>query len=183
LLLFCSSSSELNSDLFFWILPIYLSNCLLLGNLGKTYHPRNVKFDKIHEISFQGGWIYEDPESWTCKAPKSQTCEDLESRTCKAPKSRTCEDLESWTCEAPKSRTWEALESWTRDAPEVANLWRHGVMNLRNHEVGNLWNSGIYWSLNLEVVAHGDFLNKEIHGSVGSQVKDVASKVRVWRVN
>jgi hypothetical protein len=56
-------------------------------------------------------------------------------------------------------------------------------MNLRNHEIGNLWNSGIYWSSNSEVVAHGDFLNKEIHESVVSQVKDVASKVRVWRVN
>jgi hypothetical protein len=56
-------------------------------------------------------------------------------------------------------------------------------MNPRSHEIGNLWNSGIYWSSNSEVVAHDGFLNKEIRESVGSQVKDIASKVRVWCVN
>jgi hypothetical protein len=74
----------------------------LLGNSGKICHPQNVGFDEIHEISFQGRWIYEDLGSWTC--------EDLVSWTCEAPKSRTCEDLESWTCEALKSRTCEDLE-------------------------------------------------------------------------
>jgi hypothetical protein len=28
---------------------------LVLGNSGKTCHPRNVEFYEIHEISFQGG--------------------------------------------------------------------------------------------------------------------------------
>jgi hypothetical protein len=35
----------------------------LLGNSGKTCHPRNVEFDEIHEMSFQGGRLYEDLES------------------------------------------------------------------------------------------------------------------------
>jgi hypothetical protein len=86
---------------------------LVLGNSGKTCHPRNVGFDENHEISFQGGWFYEDLESWTCEALKSRTCEDLESWICEALKSRTCEDRESWTCEALKSRIREDTESWT----------------------------------------------------------------------
>jgi hypothetical protein len=35
----------------------------LLGNSGKTCHPRNVKFDKIREMSFQDDRLYEDLES------------------------------------------------------------------------------------------------------------------------
>jgi hypothetical protein len=87
-----------------------------VGEFRKNLSPSKREFDEIYEISFQGGWIYEDLEPRTCEAPKSRTCEDLESRTCEASKSQICEDLESWTWEAPKSRTGEDLESWTCEA-------------------------------------------------------------------
>jgi hypothetical protein len=51
----------------------------MLGNSGKTCPPRNVEFDEIHEMIFQGSWTCEDLESWICEARKSRTCEDLES--------------------------------------------------------------------------------------------------------
>jgi hypothetical protein len=121
---------------------------LVLGNSGKTCHPRNVGFDENHEISFQGGWFYEDLESWTCEALKSRTCEDLKSWICKALKSRTCEDRESWTCES-----WSCESVKTR-SHEPAKLWSHEPAKLWNRD---LWNSGIYWSPNSEVMAHKDF--------------------------
>jgi hypothetical protein len=112
----------------------------LLRNSGKICHPQNVGFDEIHEISFQGRWIYEDLESWTC--------EDLESWTCEALKSWTCEDLESWTCEALKSRICEDLNL------ELAKPWSRGPAKIWNR---NLWNSEIYWRSNSEVMARGGF--------------------------
>jgi hypothetical protein len=56
------------------------------------------------------------------------------------------------------------------------NLWRPEVMNPRNHEIGNLRSPGICWSSSSEVTTYEDYLNGEIHESVGSQVKDVVSK-------
>jgi hypothetical protein len=89
---------------------------LVLGNSGKNCYPRNVEFDEIHEMSFQGGWLYEDLKSWICEALKSRSCEDLESWICEALKLRSCEDLESWLCEALKSWSCEDLESWVCEA-------------------------------------------------------------------
>jgi hypothetical protein len=36
---------------------------LLLGNSGKTCHPRNIEFDEIREMSFQDDRLCEDLES------------------------------------------------------------------------------------------------------------------------
>jgi hypothetical protein len=49
-------------------------------------------------------------------------------------------------------------------------------MNLQNHEIRSLRNSEIRRRASLEVTAHEDFLNGEIHESVRSKVKDVISK-------
>jgi hypothetical protein len=98
---------------------------LVLGNSGKTCHPRNVEFDEIHEMSFQGGWTYEDMKTWICEALKSWTCEDLESWTCETLKSRTCEDPKSWICEALNSQTCEDTESRTCKTPKsgIYEIW------------------------------------------------------------
>jgi hypothetical protein len=125
---------------------------ILVGEFRKTCHPRNVEFDEIHEMSFQGGWLWEDLESWICEALKSRICEDreswireaLKSRTCEdleswiweALKSRTCEDLESWICEALKSRTCEDTESWT------CEILKSGIYEIREStevKVRRLW--------------------------------------------
>jgi hypothetical protein len=127
---------------------------LLLGNLRKTCPPRNVEFDEIHEMSFQGSWLWEDLESLICEARKSRTCEDLESWIRETRKSRTCEDLESWIREAQKSRTCEDLESWIREALksrtcEDLESWIYEALKSRTCEDTESWTcetmkSGIY---------------------------------------
>jgi hypothetical protein len=112
----------------------------LLGNSRKTCHPRNVKFDKIHEMSFQDGWLCGDLESWICEALKSWTCEDLESWICEALKSQTCEDLEYWICEALKSWTCEDLESRICEALksrtcEDTESWTCEILKLGIYEI------------------------------------------------
>jgi hypothetical protein len=119
---------------------------LMLGNSGKTCHPRNVGFAEIHKISFQGGWICEDLESWICEALKSQICEDLESWTYEVLKSQICEDLESWTCEALKSRICEDPESWTCETSES------GICEIREStevQIRRLWRMKIFMNKRL----------------------------------
>jgi hypothetical protein len=73
---------------------------LVLGNSGKTCHPRNAGFVEIHEISFQV--MFEN---------------DSRIRL-------LCVNMLS-------------VSGWL-------NLWRPGIMNMRNLEVANLWRSGIH---------------------------------------
>jgi hypothetical protein len=91
---------------------------------------------EIHEMSFQGGWLCEDLESWICEALKSRTCEDLESWIYESLKSRTCEDQESWICEDLKSRTCGGTESWT------CEILKSGIYEIRKStevQIRKLW--------------------------------------------
>jgi hypothetical protein len=121
---------------------------------------------------------YEDLESWTCEALKSRICEDLVSWTCEALKSRICEVLVSWTCKAPKSRIYEDLKSWTCEASKsrIREDLESGT-----REALKSWT---WEDLEPESVKFGNLLKIRFGGyGAWSQVKDVASKVRAWRVN
>jgi hypothetical protein len=123
----------------------------------KKRHPRNVEFYKIREMSFQE----------SCKA-----------RSRELVKIWNLEPVKFWNRELTKIRSHGSAKLGVANLwrSGILNLWRPGVMNLRNHEIGNLRSSGICWSSSSEVTAYEDFLNGEIHESVGSQVKDVVSK-------
>jgi hypothetical protein len=95
------------------------------GIQEKICHPQNVGFDEIREISFQGRWIYEDLESWTCEAPKSQICEIW-----------NLEPAKPWSCEPAKIWNLEPTKPWSC---ESAKIW---ILNLRGPEVTNLRRSG-----------------------------------------
>jgi hypothetical protein len=178
----------------------------LLGNSGKTCHPWNVEFDEIHEINFQGGWIYDDLEPWTYE-PRSRepvkiwNLEPAKPRLTNLWRSgilnlRSPKVANLWRSGISNLRSPEVANLWRSGilnlrSPEVADRWRSGIMNLRSLEVAslwkygvmNLWHSGIHWCPNLGVAACEDFHEWESHELVRSQVKDVSSKVWVWRVN
>jgi hypothetical protein len=65
----------------------------------------------------------------------------------------------------------------------IMNPRSSGIMNLWNSGIKDLWSSGIYRRLNLEVMMYEDLHIWAIQKPARSQVKDVASKVWVWRVN
>jgi hypothetical protein len=155
-----------------FIYTMYYWGYYLLGNSGKICHPRNVEFDEIHEMSFQGGWTYEDMTSWICEAEVANLWRSGILNL------RSPEVTNLWRSVILNLRSPEVANLWRSGilnlrSPEVANLWRsgilnlrilevanllrHRVMNMRNSEIGNLWNSGIYWSSNSEVIAHEDF--------------------------
>jgi hypothetical protein len=109
-----------------------VSTTRVLGNSGKTLHPRNVGFTGFHEINFQ---IICENKSWSgyfawiyYPLQGDQICEDLESWTCEDLEYWTYEDLESWTCEDMKYWTCEALESGTCEivCPDSRNSWVMG---------------------------------------------------------
>jgi hypothetical protein len=152
---------------------------VLLGNSGKNLTPSkrrvcrnsrdkfssnvrkwqpNLASSRESVVHFRVVETCEDLESRTREALKSRICENPESWTREALKSRICEDLESWTCEDLESWTREDMKSWTREVRESSEIQ---IRRLR--------------CMKIRV--------QEIRKPVRSQVKYVASKVWVWRVN
>jgi hypothetical protein len=70
-----------------------------VGEFRKTRHPRNVEFNEVLEICFQGQGACDFQESWTCEASESRTRDFQESWACEVSESRTCDPRESQTGE------------------------------------------------------------------------------------
>jgi hypothetical protein len=151
----------------------------MLGNSVKALHPRNVGFAKIREIPL--GWKVQFGScGMFCKFTSKCAKETAELGFC----TRTLN---------PFQDVWGPRNSGIRNSRNsgimnllisgITNLQSSGIMNLRNSGIRNLRNSGIYWSLNSEVMTYEDFHVRDIREPARSQVKDVISKVRVWRVN
>jgi hypothetical protein len=138
---------------------------LVLGNSGKTFHPRNVGFAWFHEISFQ--MICEN-DSWIWLFLVNSL------------------SVAGW------SNRWTSRVMNLRRSG-VTNLRRYGIMNLRRSRVMNprrsgimnLWRSGILnlrsfgiWNLRNHVSRLPKFASYggRIRESEESQVKDVNSK-------
>jgi hypothetical protein len=142
---------------------------LVLGNSGKTLHPRNVGFAEIHEISFQV-MFKNNSRIWLLRVNMLSVSGWLNLWRSGVMNLRHLEITNLWRSGVMNLRSSEIMNPRSSGIMNlrrlgIMNLWgsgvmnlrSFGVMNLRNSGIGNLWNSGIYWTLNSEVMMYEDF--------------------------
>jgi hypothetical protein len=113
----------------------FFSIVTVVGEYGKTCHPRNVEVHEIREICFQGQRNREDLESGTHEVSESRMRGGLESRTLEASESRKRDGLEPWTCEASKSRIRRDSKPKTQ-SHEPVELRTSRICEVREYDRG-----------------------------------------------